>query len=424
MTNPERSEARLARLAELWQGAAKPPSVAELEQGHARLRRRLAAEQGQPWVVRQRLPLVATLVVGLVVTFLVVLRLPSRARAPVPVAVVQVTGGKILEAGYLAEVGGTGIEVSFNEGSRFSLTPGTRGRLRPPTAEGVRLALDHGTAALRITPSHDRHWWVEAGPFVVSVTGTDFTVHWDPTSEELAVNLRQGRVAVSGPIVGEELVLRPGQNLTVNLAKRETVISEDGADKVHAMASAEPVSVAPSSVPPHGASAPGPAASGATSPAPSARRWREALASGQWDRILAEVEREGVESSLRTLSSDELFALADAARYRRRPELARAALLAQRERFPNSPRSLDAVFLLGRVEELRADGRGRALRRYDEYLERAPSGTYAAEALGRKMILVKELQGNESARRVALEYLQRFPNGSYAEAAQTLERAP
>ena len=56
------------------------------------------------------------------------------------------------------------------------------------------------------------------------------------------------------------------------------------------------------------------------------------------------------------------------ARYRRRPELARAALLAQLERFPRSARSLDAVFLLGRVEELRAEGKQRALRRYDEYL--------------------------------------------------------
>src|SRR6185369_106915 len=145
------------------------------------------------------------------VASLLVWRLPPRPGAA-PVSVAQVEGGKILEAGYLAESGGKGMVLSFNEGSRFSLTPGTRGRLRAVTPEGVRLALDHGTAALRITPSHERRWWVEAGPFVVSVTGTDFTVHWDPTSEELGVELRQGRVAVSGPVVGDELVLRPGQN--------------------------------------------------------------------------------------------------------------------------------------------------------------------------------------------------------------------
>jgi hypothetical protein len=265
---------------------------------------------------------------------------------------------------------------------------------------------------------------VEAGPFVVSVTGTDFTVHWDPTSEELAVKLRRGRVAVSGPVVGDGLTLRPGQNLTVNLSRRETVISEEGTEQAVASGSAEPAPSASATLTARGAPSGAFAPPGAPSAVASARRWREALANGQWDKILADVERDGVETSLRTLSSDELLALADAARYRRRPDLARSALLAQRERFPGSPRSLDALFLLGRVEELRADGKGRALRRYEEYLAHAPSGTYAAEALGRKMILVKELEGPGSARRVASEYLARFPNGSYAEAAHTLERAP
>jgi hypothetical protein len=71
--------------------------------------------------------------------------------------------------------------------------------------------------------------------------------------------------------------------------------------------------------------------------------------------------------TLQTASSDDLFALADAARYRRRADLARSALLAQRRRFPSSPRSLDAIFLLGRVEELRAGGRAPAIEWYDEY---------------------------------------------------------
>jgi hypothetical protein len=80
--------------------------------------------------------------------------------------------------------------------------------------------------------------------------------------------------------------------------------------------------------------------------------------------------------------------------------------------------------LLGRVEEMRAGGKAAAVGRYDEYLARAPSGTYAAEALGRKLILVKEAQGPGVARQVAEEYLRRFPNGSYAEAARSLARAP
>jgi TolA-binding protein len=154
------------------------------------------------------------------------------------------------------------------------------------------------------------------------------------------------------------------------------------------------------------------------------RRWPDKLASGHWDRILEEVERAGVKATLERSSSEDLFALADAARYRRRTDLARAALLAERRRFPGSPRSLDAAFLLGRVEESGERGMHRAVEWYDEYLARAPAGAYAAEALGRKMILTNELEGSATALPVAEEYLRRFPKGSYAGAARALRRAP
>jgi hypothetical protein len=112
--------------------------------------------------------------------------------------------------------------------------------------------------------------------------------------------------------------------------------------------------------------------------------------------------------------------LADAARYRRRPDLARSALLAERRRFPGSPRALDAIYLLGRVEESRASGIAEALAWYDEYLTRAPNGPFVGEALGRKMTLTDKLQGPAQARPIAEEYLRRLPRGSYAGSARAL----
>jgi hypothetical protein len=50
----------------------------------------------------------------------------------------------------------------------------------------------------------------------------------------------------------------------------------------------------------------------------------------------------------------------------------------------------------------------------------APSGSYAAEALGRKMVAMRDLYGVTTARTVADEYVRRFPRGSYAGAAQAL----
>ena len=154
------------------------------------------------------------------------------------------------------------------------------------------------------------------------------------------------------------------------------------------------------------------------------RRWADELASGHWDRILEDVERTGVKAALDKASSEELFALADAARYRRRMDLAREALQAERRRFPGSPRALDAIFLLGRVAESGEHGTTRAIVWYDEYLSRAPAGAYAAEALGRKMTLTSESGGTEEARPIAEEYLRRFPKGSYAGSARALYRAP
>ena len=119
-------------------------------------------------------------------------------------------------------------------------------------------------------------------------------------------------------------------------------------------------------------------------------------------------------------SGADLAALADAARYRRRNDVAREALLAERLRFPKSERDSEAAFLLGRLEESKWDDNGRALEWYDVYLKEAPSGAYSSEALGRKMTATQRLEGAAAARQIADEYIRRFPRGTYAGAARAL----
>jgi ferric-dicitrate binding protein FerR (iron transport regulator) len=427
MTPPDRIESRrLTALTNLLTHAVKPRPATELEQQLMTLMARMPPARERRRSVRWSLIAAAVLscfAIGLAGLFLL-----KRSTLPAPaVALARIDGGKLLEGGYLSEIGTAGIQLSFDEGSKFVLSPGTRGRLRAVASEGTRLAIEHGAASFQITENPARRWFVEAGPFVVSVRGTDFTVVWEPQQQQIEVRLRRGSVVVNGPVVGDGLVLRPGQNLTVSLPKAEVVITEGQSRTAATAASvdiAPPVSAPPSSsasVSGGEQESPASRAHAAAPPAATARRWEEAMANGQWDRILADVDREGVETTLPNLNSTELFALADAARYRRRTDLARIALLEQRRRFPNSPRALDALFLLGRVEEARASGQGLAIERYDEYLARAPTGTYAAEALGRRMILTKAVEGPLKASRIAEEYLRRFPKGSYAQAARALQ---
>jgi hypothetical protein len=345
----------------------------------------------------------------------------------VPTLAYRIEGGNELESGYLRESGHAGIQVLFSEGSRFDLTPGARGRIRTIDREGAHLTVERGTASLRITPGAARRWLVDVGPFLVTVKGTVFTVSWDPSNEKFELHLQRGRVVVNGPVSAGEIALRAGQRLAVNLATSESVISEEPQEPAGTAGAVvfdssprpdEPASIVNSE----------PALPRWSPPNPPSRvekgagdhRWREQLARGNWGQILDEVRRIGVNETLSKASSEDLFALANAARYHHQLDLARAALLAQRRRFPGSPRALGALYLLGRVEESREAGTAQAIAWYDEYLAHAPNDPLVGEALGRKMILTEKLAGPTRARAVAEDYLRRFPRGNYARSAREL----
>jgi hypothetical protein len=423
--DPQDSPA-VAALMAIGRDAPQPHTTAELDQGLRAVRARFAADRQRRRrrVRRSLLAATAAICVVVAVKLMPVSRTDTLARET-PVSVSRIEGGTILEGGYLT--GRAAIKVFFNEGSTFHLTSGTRGRVREVANDQVRLAIEHGTGAFQITRSRERRWLIEAGPFVVTVRGTAFTVSWEPTSERFELRLREGHVVVSGPTVGKAMALSAGERLVVSLPKAEAVITEglpeDAGQPAEAEVIAGPV-MGVSRAALNKPTARPAVTAGPPSKTAGPRRWVAQLASGRWDEILADVDRDGVDATLEGAASDELLALADAARYRRRTELAQAALLAHRRRFPGSPRSLDAMFLLGRVEELRDQAEDRAIAWYDAYLARAPAGAYAAEALGRKMVLINETRGAALARPIADAYLRRFPNGSYAASARALQHSP
>jgi ferric-dicitrate binding protein FerR (iron transport regulator) len=416
----------LTALTEIYSDNAEPATAVDIDRGLNSLLARVSSASPRQGRVRWPIAVAALALCALValqVTSLIRKRVPSPELA---LLTYRVDGGRVLEGGYLREAGHAGVNVTFNEGSQFRLAPKTRGRIREVVKEGAHVAIEHGTATLNITPGAGRRWLVDVGPFVVTVKGTVFTVSWDPLSEHFGLDLQRGSVLVSGPVSAGEIALRAGQHLSVNLAKAQTVITEDSTEETTSDAVGASVPQQPAKAEPSSSGASLEPTEAALPHAPSAkngeRRWSEELAHGQWDRILDEAKRAGIDTTLAEGSSDDLFAVANAARYRRQPDLARSALLALRRRFPNSPRALDAIYLLARVEESRGSGTAQAIARYDEYLARAPNGPFAGEALGRKMTLTEALEGPARARPVAEDYLRRFPKGSYAGSAHALIR--
>jgi len=324
--------------------------------------------------------------------------------------------------GYVRSFAGHEPELAFSDGSNVRVMVSARARVLDVGRRGARLMLEDGRAHVHVAHRPGADWQVQAGAFLIHVHGTAFFVDWNASQSRLDLQMESGVVSVDGPRPGETVVLRGGQSLSVRLdgsrvvattqptlAARGSAIPGSGAVPHAVEAPPPPESMAPVDPPPP-----------APTTAPPRPRWSERLVDGGAAGIVAEAQRRGIANVLAGASSEDLAALADAARFRKQDELARRVLLAQRRRFQGTLRAEEASFLLGRLADEPGGRASDALAWYDRYLREAPSGAYAAEALGRRMLVLERQQRTDEARAVATAYLRRFPQGAYARAARAV----
>jgi hypothetical protein len=335
----------------------------------------------------------------------------------------SVDGGRIDATGALATTGTKIATVSFSDGTTIAFREGARGKLKSVGEHGARVALS-GKVDIEVVHWRGAHWLFDAGPFLITVKGTAFTVEWSDLDQRLEIALRTGAIAVSGPLSDEAISLRGGQRLVISTREKEVRIRDiNGAPEPSVPPAASSGPQTSVDEPPAPERTKTPVAPSASASSRAAANWVNELAAGNFAVILQQAEQRGLDAALAEVSSAELAALADAARYSRRDEVARRALLAQRRRFPRSARANDAAFLLGRLEEATQQPEA-ALTWYSRCLDESPHGTYVSEALGRKMTLVQRVHGAAPAVPIAEEYLRRFGSGTYAAAARALIRAP
>jgi hypothetical protein len=324
-------------------------------------------------------------------------------------------------------------EIAFDDGSRIAFRDGASGRIAEVTSSGARVVVAEGRAHFDVWHRPNTSWSVEAGRYVVRVTGTAFDVEWNPARGALRVTMERGNVVVEG--AGVSVPLGAGQVLEVE---------GGGAPSVRAVADSAtttPTSVAAPSAPASVASlAPtlptidsgsaasqAPANDGAASARPDAtgsfastphETWAQRVNRGDYRGVLDEASSKGMPQVLAGSPLDDLGALAEAARYEGQPDTARSVLEAIRTRFPGSAAAHTASFLLGRIAEDKDGAPAKAIDLYDDYL--ATGGPFASEALGRKMIAVNRASGSKAAEAIAREYLASYPTGSYAGAARRI----
>ena len=404
---------RMNTIGERMREATPPASLQQHLEGRARL---IASVEKMRRPSRAKPALVAlSFAAAIAATVLLVLRM----RPGAPAIAWHVENGAASAQGYVSiPPTAPSARLVFDDGSDVALAPGSRGRVASTTPVGAEVVLEQGRARVHVQHRDQTKWLVDAGPFAVKVTGTEFFVAWAADAETLDVWMKSGRVEVSGPVIGDTLTLGTGQHLRARL--RESTVQIDGEteppDGTQATGSLNTPPPADTTLVVPGVDVTSPAQPAA----PAGPTWSKLVAAGDFARVVREAEGEGVGHAVSARPLADLRALGDAARYAGNAPLAKRAYASIRARFASSGDARTAAFLLGRVAEEQEHAAAEAVRWYDAYLAEAPGGAFAGDALGRKMVLVSRSQGRDAAKPLAARYLQRFPGGPYAAAARDL----
>jgi transmembrane sensor len=332
-----------------------------------------------------------------------------------PITALGMTG----ETSWVAATKESALPLRFSDGSEVTLAAAARARIVNRTEAGASVAIERGQLHAKIRHRTDTAWRFEAGPYDVRVTGTAFSLSWDPTSASMVLRLEEGSVVVTGCNL-EERRVAAGEELRLR-CEREAADSG-------ATAPPAPIAVGDlgnvAEVSPAAPRRPAPAAAPAPAPAPAGPSWRELAASARYPEAYEAAQREGLDAIGQNASAPDLLAIADAARLTRHARESDALLTAIRRRFPGTESAAVAAFVLGRSA---MDGRGayaEAATWFETALREQPNGALAREAAGLVVEASDRAGDLPRARASAAAYLQKYPTGPHAELAhRVLARA-
>lgn len=352
------------------------------------------------------------------------LRERSRTHAS-PSAITASAQGRTLDAGaWVAAPETSPLEVRFSDGSRLTLAAGAHARVVELNARGARVLLERGRSEVSIAHRERAHWSFAAGPYTVAVTGTSFSLGWDPSAQHFDLAMHAGRVVLRGPRCDEGLALKDTEEAHADVSARTLVV---GAEPSLADVREPSPPRAPSPVPGEGGAGanepPGErpatavravsarhvAARPVASPARSAHLPPPSPGTGEGVR--------GGEGP--ALTAPSLFEQADRARHAGDVFRAREMLMTLRRESPRAPDAARAAFVLGvmALESLRTPAE--AARWFELYLREAPDGSLASESRGRLVHAYHALGDRSRARDAAERYLAHDPRGPFAEFARS-----
>lgn len=315
-------------------------------------------------------------------------------------------------------------QIRFSDGSEVTLSPGSRARLATLDATGAQLVLESGAANVHVIPNHGARYRLSLGPFAVDVTGTRFDVGFRPSDERFTLSLHEGKVTVSGCVLGEGRTLLAGESLSASCRAGHFEISAIGSEPALEPAAPEASVAAPEPAPlPDTAAerdAHAPLGQAREPAAPSASSWQSLSRQGRFADAFSLIEIDGFESTVSKASVADLALLGDTARFAGKPADALSAYQALRARGAGSVAARQAAFSIARVHFDQRKAYAEAARWFRTYLAEQPGGPLAREAEGRLMESLSRAGERDAARQVAERYLAKYPRGPHERIAQQL----
>jgi hypothetical protein len=318
-------------------------------------------------------------------------------------------------------------EMTFADGSAISLSAASSARVLQTAPHAVRVLLEQGEATVQVTRTGETSWLLEAGPFHVTVTGTRFSLSWNADDQVFALALHEGSVLIDGPMLKDPTRVTAGQQVTAEVTRRRFEISalddppeEDDAMPRMAMGPATSPSARTSTVV-QGKHEDRPSPGPETAPrVPVGSAWQQLCAAGKFDQVVHEARQQGLQPTMETASLDDLMALGEAMRLTRNRMLSQQVYEAVRQRFAGTSQASTAAFHMGRTAFDQQHAYGVAAQWLETYLQEAPDGAFARDALGRLMEAQHKSGNRSAAMRSARTYLERYPDGVHATIATAL----
>ncbi len=345
-------------------------------------------------------PRLALLAGALALVLLFVLR----GRAPHEAVAIRLATGELLPPSLEAA---PSHDIVLDEGSRLSLSAGTKLLPIVNTGRALALTMGPGKATFDVTPNGPRTWTVEAGLATVTVLGTRFVVVRE--EHRVRVEVERGHVRVAGLRVPNGSVdLVAGQWVTIEDAAAAPVRASapPPTGPVPSSSPALPTSpVAPSVVP--SVSAP----RAALSPEPE---WHPLAKKGDYGAAYDALGKDGIaRETKRATVASELLQVADVARLSGHPAQAVAPLerlLAEHAGDPSAPQ---AAFTLGKIQ-LDALGNARgAAAAFERAIALGLPGALREDAFFRRVEAYAKAGDTTSAHAARASYDAAFPEGRY-----------